>query len=113
MKTLREKTLELRQPRFLLLHIWEPHIPRYYEGKTLLDHLKTDYEQYIKSLKQVDLLIPDLMEILDDSLFYIIGDHGDKVARSLITNLKLNITRVVKRIPLLSERIGGIAEGTT
>ncbi len=112
-KTLKKKIETLNQPRFLLLHIWEPHLPRYYDGKNiLLGNLQTDYKQYIKALKQVDSILPELLETIDNTIFFVMGDHGDKVAKSLLTTMKLNLVRIQKRIPILKDRIEGITEGT-
>jgi len=112
-KTLKKKIETLDQPRFLLLHIWEPHLPRYYDGKNIIfGNLQTDYKQYMKALKQVDSIIPELLETIDDTIFFIMGDHGDKVAKSLLTTMKLNLIRIQKRIPILRDKIEGITEGT-
>lgn len=112
-KTLKSKIESMNQPRFLLLHIWEPHLPRYYDGKNIiLGNLQSDYKQYIKSLKQVDANLNELIEAIGDSVLFIMGDHGDRVARSYLTTMKLNWIRFKKRIPILRNRTEGITEGT-
>ncbi len=90
------------QPRFLWLHLMEPHLP-YYPGlkkaadvgllksynsivsyqrngdDTSPEHMKIQRELYEKCVERFDDYVPDLLDFVDDDAIVIaLGDHGEE-----------------------------------
>lgn len=118
-------------PKFLWVHLMEPHKP-YYPGirkardvglldayksivsfqrhgdRTPRKHVEIQRQLYEKCVEKVDALIPQLLSVLkDDSTILVLGDHGEEFSHGHYGHERLYDECV--RVPLFFENISELS----